>query len=151
LSGIFGTEASLSSDLSLILEVVTTLLFTVGYFSERRSGKHCIVMVAAVVANVLFVVGYMVSRLIREEVPAPPEQFAALYRAVVIPHGILSVLVLALALLLAFLAYRWRSKTENTVVLGSRKRIHGRLGLVTLILWYLSFLTGVVIYIMLYV
>ncbi len=151
MTGIFGTSASLSSDVSLILEIVTTLLFTIGYFIERRKGRHCIIMAGAVTVNILFVLSYMATRLLREQVPTPPAQFAALYRAVVIPHGILSVLVLVLAVILALLGYRWRKKTDDTTTLGSRKATHRILGIATLVLWYVSFLTGIIIYAVLYV
>lgn len=139
------------SDVGIILEIVTTLLFTIGYFIERRKGRHCVLMVAAVATNVLFVISYMVSRLVREEIPTPPAQFALLYRSVVVPHGILSVLVLAIAVFQAFLAYRWRKKANDTFVLGSRKPTHRKLGLAALVLWYVSFLTGIIIYAILYV
>jgi len=151
LTGIFGTRAPLFSDVGLVLEIVTTLLFTIGYFYEKRKGKHCIVMGAAVITNIVFVISYMMSRLIREEVPSPPSQFAALYRGVVIPHGVLSVLVLVLAVSQAFLAYRWRKKKNDIVALGKRRPIHRRLGLITLILWYFSFLSGIIVYAILYV
>lgn len=150
MTGLLGTRASLFSDVSLILEIVTTLLFTVGYFYERRKGKHCVVMGTAVTTNTLFVISYMISRLIREEVPSPPIQLASIYRVVVIPHGILSVLVLVLAVSQVFLAYRWRQKTGDVVVLGKRKNVHKNIGLVTLALWYVSFLSGAIIYGILY-
>ncbi len=151
LAGIFGTRASLYSDVGLVLEIVTTLLFTIGYFYEKRRGKHCIIMGAAVTTNIVFVISYMVSRLLREEVPSPPAQFAALYRSVVILHGILSVLVLILAISQAFLAYQWRKKKNDIVALGKRRPTHRKLGLTTLILWYISFLSGIIIYAILYV
>ena len=151
LTGILGTRAPVSSDVGLILEIATTLLFTIGYFVERRKGRHCVLMGAAVVVNVLFVISYMVGRLVREEVPTPPTQFATLYRAVVVPHGVLSVLVLAMAIFQAFLAYRWRKKANGTIVLGNRRPTHRKLGFVTLVLWYFSFFTGIIIYAILYV
>ena len=151
MTGIFGTRASLYSDIGLVLEIVTTLLFTIGYFYEKRRGKHCIIMGSAVTTNIVFVISYMMSRLIREEVPAPPSQFATLYRGVVIPHGVLSVVVLVLAVSQAFLAYRWRKKKNDIVALGKRKSIHRRLGFITLILWYFSFLSGIIVYAILYV
>lgn len=149
--GVLGTRASLYSDVSLILEIVTTLLFTIGYFYERRRGKHCIVMGAAVTTNIFFVMSYMVNRLLKEEVPSPPVQFATLYRYVVIPHGILSVLALVFAVSQAFLAYKWRQKKGDIVALGKRRTTHRNLGLITLTLWYFSFLSGVIIYTILYV
>jgi len=141
----------LYSDIGLVLEIVTTLLFTIGYFYEKRRGKHCIIMGSAVTTNIVFVISYMMSRLIREEVPSPPSQFATLYRGVVIPHGVLSVVVLVLAVSQAFLAYRWRKKKNDIVALGKRRPIHRRLGLITLILWYFSFLSGIIVYAILYV
>jgi len=151
LTGIFGTKASFYSDVSLVLEIVITLLFTIGYFYEKRRGKHCIIMGAAVTTNIIFVISYMVSRLLAEEVPSPPEQFATLYRSVVIPHGILSVLVLFLAISQAFLAYQWRKKKNDIVALGKRRSTHRKLGLTILVLWYISFLSGITVYTILYV
>jgi putative membrane protein len=151
LTGILGTQASLFSDVSLIFQVLATLIFTVGYFYEKRSEKHCIIMGSAVASNVIFVISYMVSRLLRSEVPSPPPQFATLYQSVVIPHGILSVLVLILGVLQGFLAYKWRKKEKAAVVLGKKRAPHRKLGIVTLILWYISLLTGLTVYIILYV
>jgi len=141
----------LYSDVGLILEAVTTLLFTIGYFYEKRGGKHCVIMGAAVTTNIIFVTSYMVSRLLKEEIPSPPSQLATIYRSVVIPHGILSVLVLFLAISQAFLAYRWRIKKNDVVALGKRRPTHRKLGLTTLILWYISFLSGVTVYVILYI
>jgi len=151
MTGIFGTRASLYSDVGLVLEIVTTLLFTIGYFYEKRRGKHCIIMGGAVTTNTVFVMSYMVSRLLREEAPSPPSQFATLYRSVVIPHGVLSVLVLILAISQAFLAYQWRKKKNDMVALGERRPTHRKLGIITLILWYVSFLSGIIVYTILYV
>ncbi len=151
LTGILGTRASLSSDLSLLLQIVTTLLITIGFFYERRRGKHCVVMGAAVTTNIIFVLAYMVTRLLREQVPDPPPQFAALYDGVVVPHGVLSIVVLVLAVSQAVLAYRWRTKQNEIIVLGRRKHLHRRLGLASLILWYISMLSGLTIYAVLYI
>lgn len=107
-------------------------------------------MGAAAIANAVFVVSYMMARLLREEVPSPPPRFEDLYRAVVIPHGILSLIVLVLAIVLVFLAYKWRKKND-VVALGRRRPLHRRMGLATLTLWYISLLTGIIVYVILYV
>jgi len=151
LAGLFGSRASLLSDVGLVLEVVTTVLFSVGYFLERRRGRHCVVMVGAVGANVLFVLVYMVTRLVREAVPVPVAQFAGLYRAVVIPHGVFATLALVAAVLQVFLAYRWRRRAGDEVVLGGRKRVHRNVGVLAVVLWYVSFVSGLIIYWILYV
>lgn len=151
MTGILGTQASLFSDISLIIEVLATLLFTIGYFYGKRKRTHCIIMGSAVAANIIFVISYMISRILRAEIPSPPEQFATLYRGVVIPHGILSVLVLIMGALQAVLAYKWRKKANSVVVLGEKRPVHRKLGLATLILWYISLLTGLTVYIILYV
>lgn len=151
MTGFLGTRASAYSDIGLVLEILTTLFFTIGYFYEKRKGKHCFVMGAAVMTNIVFVISYMVSRLIKEQVPSPPSQLIDIYRIVVIPHGLLSVLVLILAISQVFLAYRWRKKRNNLVSLEKRRPTHRRIGLTTLILWYLSFLSGVIVYAILYI
>jgi uncharacterized membrane protein YozB (DUF420 family) len=130
--------------------MATTLLFTIGYFYERRKGRHCKIMAAAVTTNIIFVISYMVGRLINAKVPPPPPQFDLLYRSIVIPHGILSVLVLALAIFQAVLAYKWRKKRNNGNSLGKKRHIHKKLGLITLIVWYISFLSGTIVYAILY-
>lgn len=108
-------------------------------------------MGAAVMTNIVFVISYMVSRLIKEQVPPPPSQLIDIYRIVVIPHGLLSVLVLILAISQAFLAYRWRKKRNNLVSLEKRRPTHRKIGFTTLILWYLSFLSGIIVYLILYI
>jgi uncharacterized membrane protein YozB (DUF420 family) len=108
-------------------------------------------MGAAVLTNIAFVISYMVGRLLKEMPPAPSSQFASLYQSIVIPHGILSVLVIVLAICQAFLAYQWRKRKNEIVILGKRKSTHKILGLTTLVFWYLSFLSGVSIYAILYI
>lgn len=149
--GILGTRAPLTSDIGLALEIVTTLLFTSGYFLDRRRGKHCLIMGGAAATNTVFVISYMISRLLREEIPSPPAQFSTLYRSLVIPHGILSVVVLILAIAQAFLAYHWRTKRDNILVLENRRTVHKKLGIASLVLWYFSFISGVVVYAILYI
>jgi len=150
LVGLFGSRASLLSDVGLVLEVVTTVLFSVGYFLERRRGRHCVVMVGAVGANVLFVLIYMVTRLVREAVPVPAVEFAGLYRLVVIPHGVFATLALVVAVLQGFFAYRWRRRVGDEVVLDAGKRLHRYAGVLAVVLWYVSFMTGLIIYWILY-
>jgi len=53
-------------------------------------------------------------------------------------HGILSVLVLFLAISQVFLAYQWRKKKNDIVALGKRRLTHRKIGLTTLILGYIS-------------
>lgn len=151
MTGILGTQASVYSDIGLILETLATLLFTIGYFIQRRKGKHCYLMAAAVITNIIFVVSYMASRLLREQIPAPPLELATLYRSVVIIHGVLSVFVLVLALSQVFFAYRWRKRKNDIIVLEERRPTHRRLGLATLSVWYISFVSGVIVYVILYV
>lgn len=151
MTGFLGTRGSLFSDISLILQVLTTLFFTIGYFLDRRKGKHCIVMGAAAATNTFFVLSYMATRLLREEVPEPPAQYLSLYQSIVIPHGILSTLVLILAVSQAILARYWRKKTGDTIALGKRRLTHRRLGFTSLVLWYVSFASGILVYAILYV
>jgi uncharacterized membrane protein YozB (DUF420 family) len=108
-------------------------------------------MVSAVATNTIFVISYMVSRMIREAIPAPPAHLESLYRGLVIPHGILSTLVLILTILQALLAYKWRTKHDNLMRLEGRRPAHRKVGLASLVLWYVSFLSGVVVYAILYV
>lgn len=151
MTGFLGTQASVYSDIGLILEVLATLLFTVGYFIDRRKGRHCIIMGAAVITNIIFVISYMVSRLLREQVPTPPEQLASVYRSVVIIHGVLSVLVLVVAASQVFFAYRWRKKKNDAIVLEGKRQAHKKLGIATLAVWYMSLFSGVIVYVILYI
>lgn len=151
MTGIFGTQASLFSDVSFILEIAITLLFTIGYFYQRGKEKHCAIMGGAVIVNIIFVISYMLSRLLSEGVPPPPSQFATIYRGITIIHGVLSVLVLFSAISQAFLAYKWRIKKNDIIMLGRKRSTHRKLGLLTLVSWYISFLTGIIIYILLYI
>jgi uncharacterized membrane protein YozB (DUF420 family) len=72
--GFLGTGAPLSSDLSLILILLTAVLFTVGWQLARR--KHYVahrwVQTAAVCLNAAVVLSYMVSSFVIHILPGIP-------------------------------------------------------------------------------
>jgi len=64
--GLFGTRATYFSDLSLILEVLVTTAFLLGYYfaKKREITNHYRMMISAVFLDISFMVSYMVKSLI---------------------------------------------------------------------------------------
>jgi len=152
--GFLGTYASNFSDFSLILEILVTIAFLSGYrFARRRIiSKHYKTMITAFILDVSFMVSYMIKSLIegRTKFGGPENLKLYIYYPLVVFHSIISIVVLALA------AYMIYHGFKNTRPINGRKMLtekgkHHKMGEITIIVWMLSFLSGIAIYFMLYV
>ena len=153
--GFLGTYAGTFSDISLMLEVLVTLAFFTGYAFARKDqiSKHYKTMAVAFTLDVSFMVSYMIKSLIEGHTKfgGPELVRIYIYYPVVIFHSIISIVVLILA---GFMVYHGFTRTVKMD--GSRKMIrevnrHHRLGKITLFVWFLSFLSGIAVYLLLYV
>ncbi len=153
--GFLGTYAGTFSDVSLMLEIFVTLAFFSGYFfaRKRQISRHYRMMVFAFMLDVSFMVSYMVKSLIEGHTKfgGPVAIKMYIYYPVVAFHSIISIVVLLLA---GFMVYHGFTRTEKSV--DSRKMVrevarHHRMGKITLFIWILSFLSGILVYLLLYV
>ncbi len=152
--GIFGTRASYFSDVSLILEFLVTTAFILGFYFARKRNipAHYKTMVSALVLDSSFMVSYMVKSLIegRTEFKGPETIKLYVYLPTVIFHSIISIVVLVMAGYMVYHGFRNTVKSNGRRMVKNRER-HHRLGKLTIIVWLMSFASGIVIYYMLYV
>ncbi len=153
--GFLGTYAGTFSDVSLTLEFLVTFAFFTGYFfaRKRQISRHYRTMLVAFLLDVSFMVSYMVKSLIEGHTKfgGPSSIKLYIYYPIVAFHSIISIVVLVLA---GFMVYHGFTRTEKFD--SSRRMVrevarHHRMGKVTLIVWLLSFLSGILVYSLLYV
>ncbi len=155
--GVFGTSASLFADISLLIEAAILASFIVGwrYAIRKQTNDHYRIMTGAFLLNVAFVGGYMIRSLLSEgstgfSGPGFIKDFV--YLPTVIVHGIASLAAFALAGLTVYYGYsRSVQKKRRVFSKPMQRTTHRLMGLLTISTWTLSFLTGVLVYILLYV
>ncbi len=96
--GFLGTKATLRSDLTLILILVTALLFNIGFILARKKHftAHRWVQTSSVILNTLVVVISMVTSYIIHILPGIPAKLAQGDYAVTTMHGIIGAFALLL-------------------------------------------------------
>ncbi len=152
--GIYGTRASIYSDISLTLEFLVTAVFFAGYyFAKKRNFKlHPKFMATAFGLDVAFLVSYMVKSLVegRTEFAGPQQVYKFVYLPVVVFHSLISIVVLVMA---AFMVYNGIKNFDrrNFTMNPANVSKHRKMGKVTLITWIFSFVSGLAVYILLYV
>jgi len=104
--GFLGTNASLVSDLSLVLGVLVALTLTVGVALAMRKkfNAHRWVQSTAVLLNVIQVGTIMVGSFTRSAAPGIPSRLGEHYFAVAAAHGLLGTLTLGLGVFVALRA-----------------------------------------------
>lgn len=131
-----------------LLNAICTMLLIAGYVSIRRKAvpTHRKFMIAAYVTSVLFMVGYITHKISLyietgsyNTVYSGPDSWRTFYLVVLVSH-------ILLAATIPFLA-------TVTLYLGTRMRIttHRRIARITLPIWLYVSVTGVLVYMMLYV
>lgn len=140
--GVHEGGPSFLASLNACLNATSATLLTTGWLAirRRRIAVHRACMVAAFVASSLFLVFYLVHHATVGSVPFRPEAswLRTLYFAILIPHVVLSAVVLPLALTTLYLALRGRFAA------------HRRVARWALPLWLFVSVSGVVVYGMLY-
>ncbi|WP_290900556.1 DUF420 domain-containing protein [Ferroglobus sp.] len=153
--GIFGTRAGYFSDLSLILEFLVTFAFFSGYYfaRKRRISMHYRTMLSAFILDVSFMVSYMIKSLIegRTEFLGPEFVKIYVYLPTVIFHSIISLVVLFLAAYMIYHGFKNTEKINGRKMIEKEKERHHKIGKITLVTWFLSFLSGLAVYYLLYV
>lgn len=129
------------AELNAVLNAAATLCLVLGYafIRNKRVGAHRLSMLSALALSAGFLVSYLVHHARVGSVAFPGTGFwRGVYLAILIPHIVLSAVVVPLALLTAYRALRGRFER------------HRSLARVTLPIWLYVSLSGVVVYFMLY-
>ena len=127
--------------LNATLNATSATLLLLGYFfiRRRRIAAHKTCMVAALLVSTLFFISYLYYHYHHGATPFPGTGWVrTLYFSILIPHTILAVVTVPLALTTVYRA--WRGRFER----------HKRIARWTLPLWLFVCVTGVVVYWMLY-
>lgn len=101
--GFLGTKATLRSDLTLVLILVTAILFTIGFILARRKHFtiHRWVQTNSVILNTLVVLISMVTSYIIHILPGIPAKLLKGDYAVTTLHGIIGAFALLLGVFVA--------------------------------------------------
>ncbi len=132
---------SLLPTLNATLNATSATLLLLGYFfiRRRRITAHKTCMVAALLVSTLFLISYIYYHYHHGATPFPGTGWVrTLYFSILIPHTILAVVNVPLALTTVYRA--WRGRFDR----------HKRIARWTLPLWLFVCVTGVVVYWMLY-
>lgn len=127
--------------LNALLNSTSAVLLVLGYLFIRRKRvtAHKACMVSAFVVSALFLASYVYYHVHHGSTPFPGRGWVrGVYFAILVPHVILAALILPLALVTLYRA--WKKDFER----------HRRLARWTLPLWLFVSVSGVVIYWMLY-
>ena len=128
--------------LNAVLNTTSAVLLVAGFIAIRRDRRrlHAGLMIGALTASVLFLVSYLVYHAFHGSTSYAREDWTRpLYFAILVSHSILAVVNVLLVIL--------------TVVRAARRRFdaHKKVARWTLRVWLYVSITGVVIYLMLYV
>lgn len=101
--GFLGTKATLRSDLTLVLILISAVLFTIGFILARRKqfGPHRWVQTTAVILNTLVVVISMVTSYIIHILPGIPGKLGEGDYAVTTLHAIIGTIGLVFGVFVA--------------------------------------------------
>ena len=149
--GFLGTKATLRSDLTLVLILITAVLFNIGFILARRKHftAHRWVQTAAVTLNTLVVLISMVTSYIIHILPGIPAKLAQGDYAVTTIHGLIGAIALVLGVFVALrgnklvpkrlrfnnykLFMRWAYALYMLATLGGVIRLYHRIRI-----WYLK-------------
>jgi len=129
------------ADVNAALNAAAALCLGLGYACIRRGSvaAHRFCMLSALALSAAFLASYLLHHARVGSVPFPGTGvWRAIYLTVLIPHIVLSALVVPLALLTVYRAFRRRFEQ------------HKRLARVTLPIWLYVSVSGVLVYVMLY-
>jgi len=156
--GFLGTRASDFSDFSLLLEVLIVLVFIFGARYARRalSNTHHSIMLWGFLANAAFVGSYMIyTSLIKTGAtkflgPAAVKTFV--YLPLVIIHGLGSIIAFVLAGYTVYYGIKHSIIKERRVFKSKEERArHKKLGIATIFSWSAALVSGIIVYLLLYV
>jgi uncharacterized membrane protein YozB (DUF420 family) len=133
--------------LNAILNSASALLLLLGFvfIKQKKIAQHRACMLAAFGVSCAFLVSYVIHHLRVGSVPfSGPAALRPVYFAILIPHVLLAITVVPLAL--TTIARGLKSQVGSSVAVER----HRRLARVTLPIWLFVSVSGVVVYLMLY-
>ncbi|OGO29092.1 MAG: hypothetical protein A2136_10515 [Chloroflexi bacterium RBG_16_54_11] len=144
--GFLGTRATLRSDLTLVLTLMTALLFTIGFILARRKQftGHRWVQTTAVISNTLVVFVSMVPSFIIYILPGIPKKFGEGDYAVTTLHAVLGTISMLFGV---FVMLRGHELVPQALKFTNYKPFMR----LAYSLYMLSTLGGVIIYIIIFV
>jgi uncharacterized membrane protein YozB (DUF420 family) len=144
--GFLGTKATLRSDLTLVLILITALMFTVGLFLARRKqfNAHRWVQSTTVIINTLVVIISMVTSYYIHILPGIPGKLAEGDYAVITLHAIAGAIGLFFGI---FVALRGNVLVPRSLRFSNYKKFMRW----SYALYMLSTLGGVIVYIIVFV
>ena len=144
--GYLGTQASLLSDISLTIILLTAILFTIGWRLIRKNHveAHRWVQTAAAILNAVVVLGVMISFFVKVTLPGLPGKFIEGSYGVTTVHALVGLFGLVLGLYVVFsgnklMPLRLRF-TNNKLIMR-----------ISYVLYMVATLLGVIVYIDAYV
>jgi uncharacterized membrane protein YozB (DUF420 family) len=155
--GFLGTKASLLSDVSLLLETVIVIAIVVGWRlgKTHKGWRHHWIMLFTVVVDVGFLIVYMLRRLLEPTVlfPSHGTFYFAVYLPVVMVHSIISSVAFIAGIVLTVQGIRHgiRDSAARKFRLSPDYR-PGHVGWGKWTVWFylLSGVSGIAVYLMLY-
>lgn len=129
-------------DLNVLLNITSATLLVLGYVQIRRGNKerHKKFMLAALTSTVLFLTSYLTYHYFVGSVPYPYHDWTRLlYFTILIPHVTMAALQLPFIIILVWRAFH-----------GDFQK-HKRLARIVWPVWMFVSVSGVIVYLMLYI
>ncbi|KKN35055.1 hypothetical protein LCGC14_0787360 [marine sediment metagenome] len=132
--------------INLIVMAITTVLYTLGcvFYGTRKFSKklHFRFSFSGWIGTLLFFFIYMLGRSVAGSLSAP-DYLSALYTPTLIIHMVTATITLILPALLLFIGLKRRK--------GKTDRSMKKIGIINVILWYLTFISGIIIFLCLHI
>lgn len=144
--GFLGTKAPFHSDATLVLILATALLFTIGWqlAVRKRYKSHRWVQTSAVILNTLIVLTAMINPFLIYILPGIPGKLNEGSYGITTVHALVGLIGLVLGVFIVL-------RTNNLVPKALQFRNYKLIMRISYIVYMLSTLLGVVVYIVVYV
>ena len=144
--GFLGTKGQLGADLSLVVIVVTAILFTIGWrlAVHRRFEAHRWVMNVAVLLNAAVVLAWMIRSLVLYVLPVITARLDQRAYAVNAVHAVIGIIALALGV---FVTLRGNELVPPALRFSNYKRFMRP----AYVLYMLGTASGIILYLVAYV
>jgi uncharacterized membrane protein YozB (DUF420 family) len=144
--GIFGTEANLFSDINLIAQVLLLIALGVGYLMARRHNvaAHQYIQTAVVLFNITLTVFIMIMAYVEYVLPSASSELTSAHGIVATIHAVIGLLAIACGVYLIL-------RMNKLIPVSWRISWWRKLMRITLVLYWLVGILGILIYIIWYV
>lgn len=144
--GFFGTKATFLSDATLVLILITAVLFTIGWqlAVRKRYGPHRWVQTSAVILNTLVVLASMINSFLVYILPGIPGKLNEGSYGITTVHAIVGMVGMLLGVFIVL-------RANNLVPKALQFKHYKRLMRISYCMYMLATFLGVVVYIVVYV